>query len=146
VTDIAAHPKFRADAQSAIDRTAIDELQGLGGTDFVAEVAAQFLDEGKRVVAEISNAAANKDLLLFRDRLHALRSGAANIGARGLYELCLRLRDVSSTEFTMTAPARVGEIETEFQRVEKALRRYCNPEPGPRPTSVVTLLPRRTPA
>jgi hypothetical protein len=87
-------------------------------------------------------------VLLFRDRLHALRSGAAHIGARGLSELCLWLRDVSPSEFTVTAPSRVNEVEAEFQRVEKSLRPYSHPEePGPaRPSAVVTQLPRRTPA
>jgi two-component system sensor histidine kinase RpfC len=148
VTDIAAHPKFRADTQSAIDRTTMKELEGLGGAEFVADLAAQFVEEGTRILAEIRSSAANKDVLLFRDRLHALRSGAANIGARGLYELCLRLRDVSPSEFTATAPSRVSEIEAEFQRVEKSLRPYSHPdEPGPvRPTAVVTRLPRRNPA
>jgi two-component system sensor histidine kinase RpfC len=146
VTDIAAHPKFRAEGRSAIDGATIQELEVLGGRDFVAELAGQFVEEGARIMAELHEAVAKEDVLYFRDRLHALRSGAANIGARGLYDLCIALRAVSAAEFAERAAERVVEIEAEFSRAEKGLRDYAKRDeaPPPRPSAPVTRLHRKT--
>ena len=125
VTDIAAHPKFtRGEGRSAIDATTIQELEALGGKDFVAELAEQFVEEGVRIVHELNEAVAQQDVIAFRDRLHALRSGAANIGARGVYDLCIAIRAITAADFAQTAARRAAEIEAEFNRAAKGLGEY----------------------
>jgi two-component system sensor histidine kinase RpfC len=147
ITDIAAHPKFRTEVRSPIDITTIGELEKLGGHDFVAELAGQFVEEGGRIVAELRGAVENRDVFFFRDRLHALRSGAANIGARGLYDMCLELRVLSEPDFLTWGADRVSEMETEFLRVEKSLLEYRARKAGVGDVapSPVAMFPRKAP-
>jgi two-component system sensor histidine kinase RpfC len=147
VTDIAAHPRFRGDARPAIDGATIAELEALGGRSFVRELAEQFVEEGGRIMADLGSAVARNDVHYFRDRLHALRSGAANVGARGLYDLCMAQRSMSSAEFAANGVAKVNEIEAEFERVEVNLRDYSEQE-GTAAAMLgasVARLPRKTP-
>jgi len=147
VTDIAAHPRFRGDVRSAIDSATIAELEALGGRSFVRELAEQFVEEGGRIMSDLGSAVAKNDVHYFRDRLHALRSGAANVGARGLYDLCMALRTTSSAEFAANGVAKVNEIEAEFERVEINLRDYREQKEAvaATPAASVARLPRKTP-
>ena len=127
VADIAAHPRFRAEAR-AIDATTIEQLQGLGGEAFVADLAGVFVTEGERIIEELKASVAGGDYELFRDRLHALRSGAANIGALPLYQLCLSLRAIGAVAFAQEGAEKALQIESEFARVCRELREtYCAP-------------------
>jgi two-component system sensor histidine kinase RpfC len=132
VTELAAHPRFRSEVRAPIDTEKLTELEALGGRAFVAELASKFIEEGARIVAEIREAVAREDVLLFRDRLHALRSGAANIGALGLYESCLALREIDSAAFSAAGDEHARSIADEFRRVEVRLRGY---EGGRAPTA-----------
>jgi two-component system sensor histidine kinase RpfC len=147
ITDIAAHPKFRNEVRSPIDSNTISELEKLGGHDFVAELAGQFVEEGARIVAELKDAAARSDVLSFRDRLHALRSGAANIGARGLYDMCLAWRALSEAELVVGGVDRISEMEAEFLRVEESLFGYCARKSGVggMAANPVAIFPRKAP-
>jgi two-component system sensor histidine kinase RpfC len=118
VTDITAHPRFRAEAR-ALDAATVAQLEELGGRDFVVDIAREFLLEGDAIVGEIKASVADGDHLLLRDRLHALRSGAANIGALRLYELCLSLRSISAAELARDGAGRVVQLDEEFARVRR---------------------------
>ncbi|MGH6924292.1 MAG: ATP-binding protein, partial [Propylenella sp.] len=125
VADIAAHPRFRLEAR-AIDTATIEQLQGLGGADFVADLAGVFVREGERIVEELKASVESGDCQLFRDRMHALRSGAANIGALPLYQLCLSLRGIGAADFAEEGAEKARQIEAEFARVSRELREnYC---------------------
>ena len=145
VTDIAAHPKFRGDARSVIEASTIADLEALGGRAFIDELVENFVEEGNRIMAEIGEAVADNDATRFRDRLHALRSGAANIGARALYEVCLTHREMSAEELTASGSERGMEVEAEFRRAEAALaaiRRGGSMTP-PGPTAEIAEFPRK---
>lgn len=145
VTDITVHPRFKAELRPPIDSHTFAELEALGGPDFVRELAAQFTEEGARIVAELGKAAAGNDLAFFLDRLHALRSGAANIGARGLYDLCMALRATTSAEFADSAVAKVNDIELEFDRVEDYLAAHIARDEVAKPAAAIARFPRTTP-
>jgi two-component system sensor histidine kinase RpfC len=144
VTDIAAHPKFRAETRAVLDSRTVGELEALGGRDFVLELAREFLREGERILAEIQAAVADGDVAAFHDRLHALRSGAANLGALSLYEICLSLRAVSDADFRANGREQLSRVEAEFARAEEALADYSdsNPDTMDRKHASVTRLPR----
>jgi hypothetical protein len=58
--------------------------------------------------------------------MHALRSGAANIGALPLYQLCLSLRGIGAADFAQEGAEKARQIEAEFARVSRELREdYC---------------------
>jgi two-component system sensor histidine kinase RpfC len=148
VTDIAAHPKFRSEVRAPVDSGTMGELETLGGRAFVVELAEKFVEEGDRIMGELRDSVGQDDVVYFRDRLHALRSGAANIGARGLYEACLALRAMSAADFRADGSTRVEEIHAEFRRVERYLLDYCSSkaDPASRPSASIARLPVKAPA
>lgn len=120
VADIASHPRFKLEAR-AIDAATIEQLQGLGGEAFVADLARVFVQEGERILEELMASVEAKDHEEFRDRLHALRSGAANIGALPLYEMCLSLRGIGAAGFAEHGAQQASEIRAEFARARREL-------------------------
>ncbi len=105
VTDITAHPRFRpASTIPAVDENTLAELEALGGHAFLAELIKEFVHDAGELVTTLIEAAAEGNVRKFRDQAHALRSGAANIGAKGLYELCLGWRQITVAELAENGP------------------------------------------
>ncbi|HWT32093.1 MAG TPA: response regulator, partial [Propylenella sp.] len=129
VAEISAHPRFRPETR-AIDAPTIERLQELGGRSFVVELAEEFIAEGARIIEELKASAASHDSDGFSDRAHALRSGAANIGALKLYELCLALRTMGAVELARDGAEKAREIEAEFARVRLELADFRGREVG----------------
>ena len=123
VANIAKHPGFRPAKRAVVDRRALDELQELGGPDFLNDLISEFLGDAALVLKNLYDAVENREAATFRDQTHALRSGAANIGARGMYEICLSLRNIESRELALHGTEHVRRLESEFNRVSKALTR-----------------------
>jgi two-component system sensor histidine kinase RpfC len=117
-----ARPRLRAATTSAVDVQTLYALEELGGKDFVDELAAQFIKDGSEVLDLLAEAAASGDLAAFREQLHALRSAAANIGARGIYEMCLGWRHIAPEDFAIRGEAHLKKLNEEFERVRMALR------------------------
>jgi two-component system sensor histidine kinase RpfC len=122
VMDITSHPRFRKPVAPAIDAGVLDNLQELGGADFVGSVVDDFLTEAAVIIARLRESGAAGDVPEFRFQAHALRSCAANIGAGGLSELCQPWESISADELRLQAGAHADRLETEFGRVASALR------------------------
>ena len=117
-----ARPRLRAAPTSAVDVQTLDALEELGGKDFVDELASQFIKDGNEVLDALAEAAASGDLKTFREQLHALRSAAANVGARGIYEMCLGWRHIAPEDFAIRGETHLKKLNEEFERVRMALR------------------------
>jgi two-component system sensor histidine kinase RpfC len=123
ITEAPAHASPpRIVREAAIDLDTIDALESLGGKDFVDELAAQFLDDAADILRQLSDITAAGDTLAFREQLHALRSAAANIGARGIYEMCLAWRQVAPEDLASQGEIYLNGLREEFERVCVALR------------------------
>jgi two-component system sensor histidine kinase RpfC len=120
----------RGDAKSpavlplALNRHVLDDLQSLGGTPFVNELAAQFLADAAASLQNFERAATLVDTQAFRDHAHALRSAAANIGAQIVFQTCLSLRDISSSELRSDGGSHVRRLTSELHSVRSALDSY----------------------
>jgi len=125
VTEIATHPRFRGNLVSPVDLEVLARLRNLGGEAFVTEVCALFQSEASTSMLELRAAAALGDVPRFRANAHALRSVAANVGARQLYEICLPFQSTSAVELRQSATAWLAQISAELERVEAALTHYC---------------------
>jgi two-component system sensor histidine kinase RpfC len=112
----------RNSREAAIDLDTIDALENLGGKEFVDELAAQFLDDAADILRQLSDITAAGDTLAFREQLHALRSAAANIGARGIYEMCLAWRQIAPDDLASQGEIYLNGLREEFERVCVALR------------------------
>jgi len=109
---------------SALDVRTLESLKALGGDDFVEELAQQFIDDAAGVLDELSQAVARGDAQGFREHAHALRSGAANIGAQGVYEMCLGWRRIDPATLSSKGNSCLAELEQELGRVRAALQDY----------------------
>jgi two-component system sensor histidine kinase RpfC len=125
VTDITTHPRFRpAVALPAIDLKVLSELEALGGKPFLSELIGEFVNDAGVLVQSIAAAAEAVDVKMFRDQAHALRSGAANIGARGLYDLCLQWRQINEGELQLNGRRHAERLAAELERARDALLQY----------------------
>jgi len=110
-------------APADLDFEAFQDLVALGGTDFAQEILDQFVADGARLLAAIARAAVARDSATFREEAHALRSCAANVGARGVYGLCLEWREASASDLGREGAQYVQALEREFTAASAQLRR-----------------------
>ena len=110
----------------ALDLRTLEALKTLGDDDFVAGLARQFIVDATGLLQELSRAVDAADSAAFREHAHALRSGAANVGARALYQMCLAWRRIDPTVLSSKGEMYLAELEQELGRVQEALREYCD--------------------
>jgi two-component system sensor histidine kinase RpfC len=123
VADISAHPRWRpggAGGLPVLDHGAIASLAALGGADFVHELAQDFLTDAAAHLGAMARATEAADIVAFRSAAHAMRSIAANLGARSVEEWCQRAERLPPREFGSGAPAAVARIGAEIERVRQA--------------------------
>jgi two-component system sensor histidine kinase RpfC len=122
---VAAAPLLRLSsaARPAVDPRTLAALENLGGREFVHDLAVQFINDGATVLRDLAGSAATGDAGAFRDRLHALRSAAANIGACGIYDMCLAWRKIGTADFAQRRDAYLDALGDEFARVRLVLQR-----------------------
>ncbi len=108
---------------SAIDPRVLRDLEKLGGRTFMEDVIGQFVADASRLLPDLSAAVAAGDTGMFHDHIHALRSCAGNVGATGLYKMCLAWRALNAHELVANGSEYVSQLETEFARAANALDR-----------------------
>jgi two-component system, sensor histidine kinase RpfC len=123
-----ALPRLRSNLPPAVEAEVVESLRVLGGEDFMRDVIDLFRSEARTKLRGLYTAAAQGNVTEFRTQAHALRSVAANVGARQLSEICLPFQTASSAELRQRSPAWLEQIETELNRVEAALAKYFSDE------------------
>ncbi|HEY3918281.1 MAG TPA: response regulator [Stellaceae bacterium] len=121
VTPITAHPRFVPDSGATVDESTFEALKNLGGSDFVFEVVDTFRKDGTRLIEQLKQAAEKADLREFRDLMHSLRSGAANVGGVKLCQTLTGLRDVSTKDLRASGASYVEKIQGEMTRLDAIL-------------------------
>jgi two-component system sensor histidine kinase RpfC len=121
VADLSRHPRFRPATPAALDEATIARLRDLGGPEFLAELAGDFLREGTEALRRMAQAASAGDAGLFRDAAHGLASLAANIGAHPLHAACSAAQRLGRAEFAVRGRTETETIGAEFERVRRAL-------------------------
>jgi two-component system sensor histidine kinase RpfC len=124
VKRITSHPKFKSSDSTSIDTRALADLDQLGGSNFVNELVADFNRDTAALLVELKQSAEARDVAQFREQLHAMRSGAANIGARRIYKMCLSWRHIGERELEMRGTEYVRKLGGEFERVRDALNAH----------------------
>lgn len=108
--------------EPVLDLSALAALRAIGEEAFVREVAEQFEAEGRVLMLRIAAAVAAGNAGDFAAQTHALRSSAANVGARRVYGLCLKWRELSAHELAADGAARLDALQREFDAATEALR------------------------
>ena len=129
VKRITSHPKFRNADSSSIDTRALSDLESLGGATFVRELIADFNRETASLLLDLKRSIESGDVTALREELHALRSGAANIGARRIYKMCLAWRHIGERELASHGTEYLRKLNAEFERVRDALIAYAEDKP-----------------
>ncbi len=111
--------------KSPLDLESLHDLELLGGKDFVREVAEHFISESAEIFGSLETAVANQDYRAFRDLLHALRSGAANVGARQVFRLCMAWREISPEEVVVNGDKHLGELGDALAVCSRELADHC---------------------
>ena len=120
VAAIASHPGFRRAAPPPLDRQVLASLEALGGADFLAGLVRDFLRDGEQSLRAMEAAAAAGDVSRFRAEAHALRSSAANIGAKGVWGACRAAETMPAPEVRTAGPGQAAAVGSELARVRSA--------------------------
>jgi len=99
-------------------------LEALGGTGFVAELIDHFVQDAEELTADLVLALRDGDVQAFRMHAHALRSAAANLGAKRLVELCGTSNQVRAEELGAQGDALALRFSNEAQSLRAALLDY----------------------
>jgi two-component system sensor histidine kinase RpfC len=121
VAELAAHPRFRT-AEPMLDEAVLQNLEALGGQDFVEELSRDFLEDAGGLVAELAEAAAIGDVERFRSVAHALRSSAANMGASGMSRLCAEWQSAGWLRLDQHGEELARRAAAELERTRLALQ------------------------
>ncbi len=124
VRDITTHPRFRLASAPVLDERALADLEALGGRDFVIDLIDDFVADAEHLVGELIAAAREVDVQKFRSQAHALRSAAANVGAKSLFELCLATRLIQTRELREQGDSLIARLANELKRLHRALLEY----------------------
>jgi two-component system sensor histidine kinase RpfC len=81
-----------------------------------------FLTDAAEVMEALGAALAQGDVVRFRSAAHALRSSAANIGARGVFALATAAEAVGTGELAAAGPRHAAQLAEELERVRAAGR------------------------
>ena len=105
----------------AIDWSALSDLEEIGGQEFLIDLLEDYVTDSGTLLEALKVSVETSNLETFRYGAHALKSSAANVGARKLAEICGHLQHIGMPEFTGKAREHVHALEDELQRVRSAL-------------------------
>jgi two-component system sensor histidine kinase/response regulator len=120
-------------AESPLDRKVITGLRGLQGedeTDIVAELAGMFLDDARQRLSALEEAVLGDDALAVERLAHTLKGSSANMGARGMSDLCMRLEDAGASGDLSQGFRLLTRLKEEFVRVDRAFEAEIRGERG----------------
>lgn len=109
----------------AVDPRVLRDLAELGGDDdpgLLLELIDLFLDDAPRCLEEMQRGLSTGDVKLLERAAHTLKSSSANLGARTLSTLCLRMEESARTNQVERLPALLAESQHHWPRVVAALR------------------------
>jgi HPt (histidine-containing phosphotransfer) domain-containing protein len=107
-----------------VDEATIDALRMLGGgSDFLGDVVETFCNDGRRLIELLRQATEEGDLRAFKELVHSLRSGAANVGAARLCQTLITMREVTGKDLRQHGGSYVEKLQGEFAKLETTLSR-----------------------
>ncbi len=105
-----------------LDEAIISNLQQLGNDGhFLHELLSDFLADAENLIDQLVSDATRGDSLEFRNHAHALRSSAANVGAKALGELCSNWHGLRGTELRSQAASFAACAHAELKVTRQAV-------------------------
>ncbi len=122
-TKVTQHPRFGQAKPEILDEDKIKALTAIGGTEFVAGIAGEFVLDTAALVHQVNGAVERGDLREFRDAVHALRSSAANMGATRIFRLAHSMRGIDRAVLRAEGAAFVARLDAEYEATSDELQR-----------------------
>lgn len=114
----------QGEIESALDPAQIESLLDMGGEEFLASLCDSYCEDVEKLLVDLEKAARDRDLEAFRFASHAIKSSAANLGAKNLALLCGKLEKIAAPEFAsdgvqlaIRAIERAREVEQELSAI-----------------------------
>ena len=128
VTSITSHPRYRAAPDlGVIDRHALKTLASLdAGPGFFEELVGEFERDTEQLLEEMAGTVATRDLTAFWDCIHAMRSSAANVGAKQLYLACIDINAQGKISFRTSGADYHARLVHEFERFQRTVHRLIS--------------------
>ncbi len=121
VQQIADHPRFVARFPT-LDIEVLAELRRLGGPEFVSGLLHSFIMDVHELIGRIGAAVEAQDMTAFRFEMHALCSGAANIGAESLRRGAVS-REINQANLASAGPVLMHWLRQELAALEREWNR-----------------------
>lgn len=110
-----------------LDNEIFHSLKNLGGkSDFVDELVRVFLRTGDQAIRDMEAAILNQNAGELRERAHALRGNAGQIGATALARQCAKFSKIGMVELRRDGPSYVRGLKEEFEKVRAALNHHVS--------------------
>lgn len=106
-----------------IDETVLNRLRELGGEDLVNKMIDLFLDYVPQRLEAARSAERQGDLKAVEHAVHSFKSGAGNVGARGLFDLAQRIENLAAERNRDAIGPLLSELEQNFSVVQSRLQR-----------------------
>jgi two-component system sensor histidine kinase RpfC len=125
VTPISSHPRFLPEGGGPIiDEGVIEALTTLGGgPEFLTDVIEAFRNDARRLFEPLRVAIHEQDLRAFKDLVHSLKSGGANLGAVRFCQTITAMKDVTTRDLQQNGSAYLEKLVSEFLKLEAAFDR-----------------------
>ena len=105
-----------------LDLTVIDGFRDAGAPDFARRLFDQFIDEARKQILVLKDAAGRADFAALNATAHSLKGSSLMMGASGLAALCAQVEEhAAGAPGAEVAPTLLTAIDHEFVRVQHAL-------------------------
>ncbi len=126
VVEISSHPRYNATPELGIvDRHALQSLASLdAGLSFLNELIDEFEKDTVELLDLIDRSVRDRNLSLFWDQIHAMRSSAANVGAKQILTACMEINAEGKLSFHKRGFEYAARLRYEFNRFQRTMDRF----------------------
>lgn len=100
-----------------IDPAQLDYLLSIGDEMFVQSIIDTYLEDSQQILQDFNDAVETDNIENFRFHAHAFKSGANNIGATSLSEMCGKLEVIVETDFEKNRSDYLLQVNKEICRI-----------------------------
>ncbi len=118
-------PTFEVIDCPVVDRAVIEDLSRLSSdSTFVVRLIEGFFSDADRLIAEIVSAISSRRYELVKDHAHALKGGAASVGATQLVQYAKRVEKATHDSLRLKATQWIEELKSTERQTRAALGEY----------------------
>ena len=94
-------------------------------TDTLRELLPLYIEQARKLIASIKNAASAEDFNLTRQCVHQLKGSSANVGARALADLCSEIEIATAEQDPEQLLTKTSQLDQQMDLAESALNRLA---------------------